>query len=101
MRDFAKRSQRTPRPRYPLAAGWSGAGARTTVCHRADEAAALDDHDNKTQPQVEQRVEYDHRVATRTIENIRHAHAQGKNFFVAEGLRRPHLAWQVRKRKKK
>ena len=38
--------------------------------------------DNKSQPGRYSPVEYAHRLATRTIEYLQYAKAQGKNFFV-------------------
>ena len=46
----------------------------TKVCTDNDDIAALDDNDNKTAPQTKQKVEYDHRVATRVIEAMQRAH---------------------------
>eukprot|EP00039_Didymoeca_costata_P004773 m.76012 g.76012 ORF g.76012 m.76012 type:complete len:564 (-) comp12538_c0_seq2:173-1864(-) len=75
---------------------WSyGSGA---VCNDVNDTESLNDNDNKTAPQTSQGVEYDHRLATRTIEYITHAKSQGKNFFVGVGFRRPHLAWRMPKR---
>eukprot|EP01050_Picozoa_sp_SAG11_P013774 SAG11_NODE_1633_length_4542_cov_4.532298_3_plen_385_part_00 len=94
----------------PLDAQWSNVngshytnGSRYTngshyICLRSDEDAALNDSDNKTAPQAEQRVEYDHRVATRTLENLRAAHSCAKNVFVAAGFRKPHADWRVPRR---
>lgn len=56
---------------------------------------ALYDHDNKTTPQVDSFVEYDHRVATRAIESMARAKELGKPFFIAAGIRRPHLDWRA------
>jgi len=75
----------------------TGSYGSSAVCTDVDDAAALNDRDNKTQPQTAkgQKVEYDHRVATRAIESMTRAKKLGKNFFIAAGLRKPHLAWRV------
>ena len=64
------------------------------VCTDNDDSAALNDNDNKTAPQTKQSVEYDHRVATRVIEAMARSHSLGQPFFLAAGLRRPHLQWR-------
>ena len=75
-----------------------GAYGSTAACQNVDDAIALSDRDNKTVPQTEQGVEYDHRVATRALEALSHASGLGRNFFVAVGFRRPHLAWRTPRR---
>lgn len=57
------------------------------ACYNTDSRAMADD-DNKTAPQLEQRVEYAHRLATRTIEYMAYAKAQGKNFYIGIGIRK-------------
>lgn len=39
--------------------------------------------------------EYDHIVASRTIDSLRHVKQASRNFFVAAGFIRPHLDWRV------
>ena len=57
------------------------------ACYNTDSRAMADD-DNKTVPQLQQRVEYAHRLATRTIEYMAYAKAQGKNFYIGVGIRK-------------
>ena len=98
---------------------WEG---RTWTCTDIDDEASLNDHDNKTlaQGSPAQLVEYDHRLATRTIERLAEAKASARPvhslsesaplfqrkmtkpslhpcrpLFVGCGLRRPHLAWRM------
>lgn len=59
----------------------------SAACTSIDDAAAMNDHDNKSTPQGQQDVMYDHRVTTRTIENMRRAVSMGKPFFVAAGVK--------------
>ena len=73
----------------PLKEAWGS----VATCQDEDNEAALAP-DNRSTPQVEQRVEYDHRVATRAIEGMTRARLLNRSFFVAVGLRRPHLAWR-------
>ena len=73
-------------------------GARTPICYDVDDAASLNDKDNKSAPQLSQLVEYDHRVVTRTIESMQRATQLGRRFFLAAGIRRPHLDWRTPKR---
>ena len=84
--------------KYVQRAGpWRG---KSMCCVDVDDLASLNDDDNKTQPQSApgQRVEYDHRLATRTIENLRRAAHLGKAAFIGCGFRRPHLAWRTPQR---
>ena len=68
------------------------------VCNNND-ADALDDAiENRTTPQPASRVEYAHRLATRTIEFLRHAKSTGQHFFVGVGIRKPHLPWRIPRR---
>lgn len=60
----------------------SAAYGSTVACYNTDDAAAMNDADNRTMPQTKQAVEYDHRLATRTIEWINRAHSLNKPFFV-------------------
>lgn len=73
-------------------------GARTPFCYDLNDTMALSDADIKSLPQLDQPVEYDHRVATRTIESITRAKSLGKPFFIGAGIRRPHLDWRVPRR---
>jgi iduronate 2-sulfatase len=63
------------------------------ACYNTDSRAMADD-DNKTAPQLQQRVEYAHRLATRTIEYMAYAKAHRKNFYIGVGIRKPHLPWR-------
>jgi iduronate 2-sulfatase len=54
----------------------------------------MSDQDNKSAPQLSQRVEYAHRLATRTIEYMAYAKAAKKNFYIGIGIRKPHLPWR-------
>ena len=74
---------------------WAG---QSMNCVDTNDDAALNDHDNASAPQLDQAVEYDHRLATRTVENIARAKTEGKPFFVACGFRRPHLPFRVPER---
>ena len=74
----------------PLKSAWGS----NAVCYDNDDAAAMNVADNKSAPQGSQPVEYDFRLATRTIEYITYANKAQKNFFVGVGFRRPHLAWR-------
>ncbi len=65
------------------------------VCVDPDNKAALDNMDNSSAPQNADTAQYDHRLATRTVESLRRAKSLGKNFFVTVGFRRPHLEWLV------
>jgi hypothetical protein len=56
------------------------------ACYNTDPMAMADD-DNKTAPQLQQRVEYAHRLATRTIEYLSYAKKEGKNFYIGAGGR--------------
>ena len=69
------------------------AWASPTVCQYVDDAAALDDADVKDMPQTQQLADYDHRVATRAIENMGRAVGLQRRFFVAAGFRKPHVDW--------
>ena len=66
-----------------------------SVCQDLNDVAALADNDIRDQPQQDQAVEYDHRVATRTLEALAHAKSEGKNFYITAGFRRPHLEWRT------
>ena len=77
--------------RYVQSAGpWKGV---PMTCTDANDTAALDDTDDPTQPQnaAGQHVEYDHRLATRTIESLRRAKHLGKPAFIAVRGPRPLL----------
>lgn len=76
----------------PLAKLGAFGGPTWGACYN-DDAQSLGP-DNKTVPQRMQRVEYDHRLATRTIEYMAYAKQANKNFYVGVGLRKPHLAWR-------
>jgi len=69
-----------------------------TVCQYVDDAAALNDADVKDMPQTQQLADYDHRVATRAIENMRRAVGLQRRFFVAAGFRKPHVDWLTPRR---
>ena len=73
----------------------TGEWGSSAACYTLDDAAALNDHDNATEPQATSSVEYDHRVVTRAIESMEHAVAARQPFFVAAGIRKPHLDWRV------
>eukprot|EP00039_Didymoeca_costata_P020866 m.342679 g.342679 ORF g.342679 m.342679 type:complete len:552 (-) comp21706_c0_seq1:1-1656(-) len=65
------------------------------TCVDLNDTAAMNNHDQKNVPQTEQEVEYDHRLATRTIESLNRVKQMKKNFFIGVGFRRPHLAWRI------
>jgi hypothetical protein len=70
------------------------------TCTDANDTEALNDADDSSLPQntPQQRVEYDHRLATRTIESLHRVKRLGVPAFIAVGFRRPHLAWRMPKR---
>ena len=78
----------------PLKEKWGN----SEVCLDVNDAAALNNNDDKNAPQDSQPVEYDHRLATRTIESLQAAKNQSKNFYVSVGFRKPHIVWRVPQR---
>lgn len=73
----------------------SGSYGSTAACYSKNDTAALNDHDNRNEPQKQQNVEYDHRLATRTIEWLTKVHTEDAPFYIGVGFRKPHLQWRV------
>lgn len=67
----------------------------SSVCQDLNDEASLNNTDDRNAPQGQQAVEYDHRLATRTLEALQHAKTQNSNFYITVGFRKPHLEWRT------